>query len=89
MALQLRGNGTIERGDALEEELVEANWFSCIDEPVYPEPCHHPGASQRNYTAETVRESALWPTLRPGAYTTVLRGAGGSTGIGLIEFFEY
>jgi subtilisin family serine protease len=87
--LQLRGNGTIERGDALEEELVEANWFSCIDEPVYPEPCHHPGASQRNYTAETVRESALWPTLRPGAYTTVLRGAGGSTGIGLIEFFEY
>jgi hypothetical protein len=35
------------------------------------------------------RESVLWPTFEPGAFTVVLRGASQTTGIGLIEFFEY
>jgi hypothetical protein len=34
-------------------------------------------------------ESVLWPTLRPGIYSARLSGAGNSTGIGLIEFYEY
>jgi hypothetical protein len=34
-------------------------------------------------------ESALWPTLVPGAYTTILSGINNSTGIGLIDFLEY
>jgi hypothetical protein len=34
-------------------------------------------------------ESALWPTFRPGSYTVRLSGANGSTGLGLIEFYEY
>lgn len=36
-----------------------------------------------------VNESVLWPTLARGAYTTILQGPNGGTGIGLIEFFEY
>jgi hypothetical protein len=34
-------------------------------------------------------ESALWSTLRPGTYSATLSGAGGTTGVGLIEFYEY
>lgn len=34
-------------------------------------------------------ESALWPTFSPGAYTVILSGVNQSTGIGLIEFYEY
>jgi len=33
-------------------------------------------------------ESALLVRLEPGAYTTVLSGAGGSTGIALVEIYE-
>lgn len=33
-------------------------------------------------------ESALLVTLAPGAYTTVLRGANGGTGIGLVEVYD-
>jgi hypothetical protein len=33
-------------------------------------------------------ESAMLITLNPGAYTAILRGVGGTTGIGLIEFFR-
>jgi hypothetical protein len=34
-------------------------------------------------------ESALWPTFTPGFWTVQLSGANQSTGIGLIEFYEY
>jgi hypothetical protein len=34
-------------------------------------------------------ESLLWPILKSSAYTTILKGASGQTGIGLVEFFEY
>ncbi len=34
------------------------------------------------------RESALLVTLTEGAYTVILSGAGGSTGVALIEFYE-
>ena len=34
-------------------------------------------------------ESALWPTFTPGAQTVILSGINQSTGIGLIEFYEY
>ena len=35
------------------------------------------------------RESALWPTFRPGAYTARLRATNQTGAIGLIEFYEY
>jgi hypothetical protein len=38
---------------------------------------------------EYLNESIVWPTLRPGFYTAILRDAGGANGIGLVEFFEY
>ena len=34
-------------------------------------------------------ESALWPTLRPGHYTAILRDGGNGNGIGLVELFEF
>lgn len=34
------------------------------------------------------RESAIVTTLNPGAYTVVMRGAGGSTGVGLVEIYD-
>ena len=34
-------------------------------------------------------ESALWPTFTPGLYTVILSGQNQTTGIGLIEFYEY
>ncbi len=34
-------------------------------------------------------ESALWPILNSGTYTTTLSGVSGGTGIGLIEMYEY
>ena len=33
-------------------------------------------------------ESAILITLPPGAYTVILRGVGGGTGVGLVEVFE-
>lgn len=37
----------------------------------------------------SLAESALWPTFAPGAQTVILSGVNQTTGIGLIEFFEY
>ena len=34
------------------------------------------------------RESAILVTLAPGAYTTIVRGAGGTTGVGLVEVYD-
>jgi len=34
-------------------------------------------------------KSVLWPTFRPGASTVIFYPANGSTGIGLVELFEY
>ena len=34
------------------------------------------------------RESAILTTLNPGAYTAIVSGAGGTTGVGIIEVFE-
>jgi DNA-binding transcriptional regulator YdaS (Cro superfamily) len=33
-------------------------------------------------------ESAILMTLNPGAYTAIVRGVGGSTGVGIVEVFE-
>ena len=34
------------------------------------------------------RESAILSTLPPGAYTAIVRGAGDSTGVGLVEAYN-
>ena len=34
------------------------------------------------------REAAIYMTLGPGAYTAIMLGAGGTTGVGLVEVFE-
>jgi hypothetical protein len=35
------------------------------------------------------RESVILATLQPGAYTAILRGAGNTTGVGLVEVYDY
>jgi hypothetical protein len=37
---------------------------------------------------ENSKEAAMIITLEPGAYTAIVSGVGGATGIGLIEVFE-
>lgn len=37
----------------------------------------------------SLAESALWPTFAPGVQTVILSGVNQTTGIGLIEFYEY
>jgi len=34
------------------------------------------------------KESALLATLPPGPYTAIVRGSGGATGVGLVEFYD-
>jgi subtilisin family serine protease len=70
----------IWKGNALEEELVAGGFFPCPNGGGLTQPC--------GYSTGTQHESALWPTLRSGAYTTILTGTGGATGTGLIEFYE-
>jgi hypothetical protein len=45
--------------------------------------------SEEGFAPTDVKESALWPTFSPGAYTVILKGKNDVTGIGLIEFYEY
>ncbi len=33
-------------------------------------------------------ESAILTTLEPGAYTAIVRGSDGSTGVGLVEIYD-
>ena len=50
----------------------------------------HANASNvpQNLQPTDPNESAILVTLLPGAYTAIVSGAGGSTGIGLVEVFE-
>lgn len=41
------------------------------------------------FTPGSTLESALWPILKSGTYTTVLSGVSGGAGVGLIEMYEY
>ncbi len=43
------------------------------------------GLLDPNFSAE----SALWPLLKSGIYTTHLSGVSSGTGVGLIEVYEY
>jgi hypothetical protein len=40
------------------------------------------------YAPPDPRESAIIATLNPGAYTAILSGVGGTTGVGLVEVFD-
>jgi hypothetical protein len=51
------------------------------------DPCR-PNPGQSSAPPGCSLESAILVTLPPGAYTAVLRGAGGGTGVGLVEVYE-
>jgi hypothetical protein len=39
------------------------------------------------FAPSNILESAILITLEPGAYTAVVSGAGGTTGVGIVEVF--
>ncbi len=41
----------------------------------------------RGFAPASPFESAILVTLNPGAYTAIVTGAGGTTGVGIIEVF--
>jgi hypothetical protein len=43
--------------------------------------------SMRGFAPGDARESAMLVTLPPGAYTALVSGVGGTTGIGIVEVF--
>ncbi|CAN5420024.1 hypothetical protein BH20VER3_BH20VER3_06570 [soil metagenome] len=45
--------------------------------------------SEAGFSPNSIAESALWPILKSGLYTTILSGVSGGTGVGLIEMYEY
>ncbi|HKX51993.1 MAG TPA: hypothetical protein VJQ48_16295 [Candidatus Binatia bacterium] len=51
------------------------------------DPCQ-PNPGQTSAPAGCRQEAALLVTLPPGAYTAILRGVGGGTGVGLVEIFD-
>jgi len=51
------------------------------------DPCR-PNPGQSTSPPGCTQESAILLTLPPGAYTAILSGVGGATGVGLIEVFE-
>ena len=44
--------------------------------------------ADRSRSAEIIGEAAIIATLTPGAYTAILRGAGNTTGLGLVELYD-
>jgi hypothetical protein len=44
--------------------------------------------SSKGFAPSDGRESALMATLNPGSYTAIVQGAGGLTGIGLVEVYD-
>lgn len=44
--------------------------------------------SASGYAPASPLESAILVTLQPGAYTAIITGAGGATGVGIVEVFK-
>jgi hypothetical protein len=40
------------------------------------------------FAPANAQEAAIYMTLNPGAYTAIVQGAGGATGVGIVEVFE-
>jgi hypothetical protein len=51
------------------------------------DPCQ-PNPGQTTSPPGCAQESAMLITLPPGAYTAIISGVGGGTGVGLVEVFE-
>ncbi len=49
---------------------------------------NHSAISASGFAPTSAAESAIMMTLDPGAYTALVSGAGGATGVGLVEVYE-
>ncbi|MGI8820458.1 MAG: S8 family serine peptidase [Chthoniobacterales bacterium] len=72
---------TLELFDANGQRFAfDDNWQ---DDPIQAAQINASGVPPRD-----ARESALVETLSPGAYTAIVRGAGGNTGVALVEVYD-
>jgi len=59
--------------------LSDDNWQSTANSGEIP----------ATYRPRDPRESAIFATLQPGSYTAIMAGSGASTGVGLIEVYDF
>jgi hypothetical protein len=85
------GSSVIAENDNWQDRPDCDARFSCGSsaqiKAVAMDPCQ-PNPGQSSAPAGCRQEAALLVTLPPGAYTAILRGVGGATGVGLVEIFD-
>jgi hypothetical protein len=85
------GSSVIAENDNWQDKPDCDPRFSCGGsaqiKAVAMDPCQ-PNPGQSSAPAGCRQEAALLVTLPPGAYTAMLRGVGGATGVGLVEIFD-
>jgi len=70
---------TLELHTANSLLLGDDNWQSTANANEIP----------ATYQPHDPHESAIFATLQPGSYTAIMAGSGGSTGVGLIEVYDF
>jgi hypothetical protein len=70
-------------GNPMNVALGSNDQYSSIGEALTDE------LADAQFAPTNLNESALWPTLRPGFYTTILSGKNNSEGVAVVEFYEY
>jgi hypothetical protein len=48
---------------------------------------NHATLSASGFAPSDPKEAAIYTTLNPGAYTVIVTGVGGTTGVGIVEVF--
>lgn len=85
------GSKVIAENDNWQDSPDCDKRFSCGGsaqiKAVAMDPCQ-PNPGQSSAPAGCQQEAVLLMTLPPGAYTAILRGVGGATGVGLVEIFD-
>ena len=66
--------------DAARFETSAPGLFAIGDAAVYP--------GKLRLILSAFHEAALMATLDPGSYTAIMRGYGGTTGVGLVEVYD-
>jgi subtilisin family serine protease len=64
-------------------------WRTFDDTPTYTSKGLEDKLIDAGFAPANNAESALWPTLIQGSYTTIMTGVNNGTGIGLIDFLEF
>jgi hypothetical protein len=89
--LQLFSGSTVIAQNNNWQDAPNCPGFSCGGAPQIlatgSDPCQ-PNPGQLTAPPGCAQESGILITLPPGAYTAIVSGVGGATGVGLVEVFE-